>query len=56
MHVYTCPVQPLSWNRIGGVMVSIPAASAADLGFEPRFDKTKNYIIGICRFFAKHAS
>jgi hypothetical protein len=28
---------------------------AADHGFEPRLDQTKDYKIGICGFSAKHA-
>ena len=38
-------------NRIGGVMVSVLASSAVDLGFEPRSGQTKDYNIGICCFF-----
>ena len=41
-------------NRIGGVMVSVLASSAVDLGFEPWSGQTKNYKIGICCFSAKH--
>ena len=43
-------------NRIGGVMVSVFALSAVDHGFEPRSSQTKDYEIGICCFFAKHAA
>jgi len=32
------------------------ASSAVDRGFEPRSDQTKDYKIGICRFYAKHAA
>ena len=42
-------------NRIGGVMVSVLASSAVDLGFEARSGQTKDIKIGICCFFAKHA-
>jgi hypothetical protein len=42
-------------NRIGGVMVSVLASSTVDRGFEPRSGQTKDYIIGICCFSAKHA-
>ena len=38
-----------SSNRIGGVMVSVLASSAVDRG-------TKDYALGICCFFAKHAA
>ena len=37
-------------------MVSVLAASAVDRGFELRSDQTKDYIIGICCFSAKHAA
>ena len=43
-------------DRIGGVMVSILASSMVDLGFESRSGKTKDYIIGIFYFSAKHAA
>ena len=36
-------------------MVSVPASSAVDRGFEPRSGQTKDYKIGIC-FSAKHAA
>ena len=32
------------------------ASSAVDRGFEARSGQTKDYKIGICRFFAKHAA
>jgi hypothetical protein len=44
------------FNRIGGIMVSVLASSAVDRGFEPRLGQTKDYIIGICCFSAKHAT
>ena len=44
------------WNLIGGVMVSVLASSAVDRGFESRSRQTKDYKIGICCFFAKHAA
>jgi hypothetical protein len=44
------------YNRIGGVMVSVFASSLVDRGFEPRLGQTKDYKIGICCFFAKHAA
>ena len=47
---------PVSMNCIGGVMVSVPASSAVDRGFEPRSGHTKDYEIGICCFSAKHAA
>ena len=37
-------------------MVSMPASSAVDRGFEPRSGKTKDYKIGICCFFSKHTA
>jgi hypothetical protein len=43
-------------NRIGGVMVSVLASSAADRGFEPRSCQTNDYGIGICCFCAKHTA
>jgi hypothetical protein len=43
-------------NRIGGVMVSVLASSAADRGFEPRSGQTNDYGIGICCFCAKHTA
>ena len=43
-------------NCIGGVMVSVLASSAVDLGFEPQSGQTKDYKIGICCFSAKHAA
>ena len=43
-------------NRIGGVMVSVLASSAINLGFESRSGQTKHYKIDMCCFFAKHAA
>jgi hypothetical protein len=37
-------------------MVSVLASSAVDRGFEPRSGQTKDYEIGICCFYAKHAA
>ena len=37
-------------------MVSVLALSAVDRGFELLSGETKNYKIGICCFFAKHAA
>jgi hypothetical protein len=37
-------------------MVSVLASSAVDRGFESRSRQTKDYKIGICCFFAKHAA
>ena len=37
-------------------MVNVLASSAIDCGFEPRSGQTKEYEIGICCFFAKHAA
>ena len=41
-------------NSIGGVIVSMFASNAVDCGFESRSGQTKDYIIGICCFSAKH--
>ena len=41
---------------IGGVIVSVLASSAVDRGFESWSGQTKDYIIGICCFSAKHAT
>ena len=43
-------------NRSGGVMGSVLASSAVDRRFEPRSGQTKDYKIGMCCFFAKHAA
>jgi hypothetical protein len=37
-------------------MVSMLYSSAVDRGFESRSGQTKDYIIGICCFSAKHAA
>ena len=37
-------------------MVSMRASSAVDHGFESRSGQTKDYEIGICCFYAKHAA
>ena len=37
-------------------MVSVLASSAVGRGFEPRSGQIKDYAIGICCFFAKHAA
>jgi len=37
-------------------MVSMPALSAVDCGFEPQSGQTKDYKIGICCFSAKHTA
>jgi hypothetical protein len=39
---------------IGDILVSVLAMSAADSGFELRRNPTKDYIICICSFSAKH--
>jgi membrane associated rhomboid family serine protease len=43
-------------NHIGGVMVSVLAASAVNRGFETRSGKTKDYEICICGFSTKPAA
>ena len=37
-------------------MVSMLAFSVIDRGFEPRSGQSKDYKIGICCFFVKHAA
>jgi hypothetical protein len=37
-------------------MVSMPASSAVDSGFESQSGQTKDYKIGICGFSAMHAA
>ena len=37
-------------------MVSVLASSAVDGGFEPPSGQTKDYVIGICCFSAKHTA
>ena len=41
-------------KNFGGVVVSVPASSAVDRGFEPGSDQIKDYKIGICCFTARH--
>ena len=36
--------------------LSVLASSVVDRGFEPRSNQIKDYLIGICFFFAKHAA
>ena len=45
----------ISQNRIGRV-VSVLASSVVDRGFVSRSSETKDYKIGICCFFDKHAA
>ena len=42
-------------NRIGDVIDTVFASSVIGRGFEPLSGQTKDYKIGICFFFAKHA-
>ena len=42
-------------NYVGGVMVGVLAFSAVDCGLEPQSGQIKDYKIGICCFYAKHA-
>jgi hypothetical protein len=37
-------------------MVSVLASSVVDRGFDPRSGQSKDFKIGICCFFAKHAA
>jgi hypothetical protein len=43
-------------DRISGVMISVLASSVVDQGFESLSVQTKDFAIGICCFFAKHAA
>jgi hypothetical protein len=45
-----------TFNRIRGVMISVLASSVVDRGFEPRSGQAKDYKIGNCCFFVKHAT
>ena len=47
---------PVLKKRISVEMVSMLYSSAVDRGFESRSGQTKDYIIGICCFSAKHAA
>ena len=44
------------FNRIGGIIVSVLASRVVYPGFESRSGQIKDYTIGICYFFAKHAT
>ena len=46
----------LLFSHIGGVMVSVLSSGVVDRGFEPRSGQTKDYIIGILCFSAKHTA
>jgi hypothetical protein len=37
-------------------MINMLTSSAVDYGFYPRSGQTKDYVIGICCFSAKHAA
>ena len=37
-------------------MVSVLASSTVDRGFEPRSGQTRDFIVGICCFSAKHTA
>jgi hypothetical protein len=50
------PLTDIFKKCIGGVMVSVLASSVVYRGFEPRSNQTKDYIIGICCFPAKHVA
>ena len=49
-------VSPDAGDRIDGIMVSVPALSVVDRGFEPRSGPTKDYKIGLCCFSANHTA
>ena len=40
-------------NCSGAVMVSVLDSNAVDRGFDSQSDKTKDYEIGMCCFYAK---
>ena len=46
----------VTYHCIGGVMVSVFASSVVIHELEYRSGQTKEYQIGICCFFAKHAA
>ena len=46
----------VTYHCISGVMVSVFASSAVIRELEYRSGQTKEYQIGICCFFAKHAA
>ena len=50
------PQFSLQVNSTGGIMGGVLASSVVDHGFEPRSGQTKDYKIGICCLFAKHAA
>jgi hypothetical protein len=43
-------------NRIRGLTVSVLASSGIVCGFDPRSGQRRDFIIGICCFFAKHGA
>ena len=43
-------------NRVGGAMVSVLASGAVDRVFNPQLYETKECMIGICCFSAKHTA
>ena len=45
-----------SFNRIGGVMVSVLISSAVDRVFEPQSGQTKDYKFGMCCLSTMHAA
>jgi len=45
-----------TYNRIGGVMISVLPSSSVDRRMEPRLGKTKDNKTDICWFSAKHAA
>jgi hypothetical protein len=52
MFILQCQIVPLHQ----GVMVSVLTSSAVDHEYEPRSGQTKDYKIGICCFYVKHAA
>jgi hypothetical protein len=53
---YTENERSSNTNGTGGIMVSVLASSAEERGFAPRSGQTKDYIIGMCCFSAKHSA
>ena len=49
-------IRQLINHRIGGVTGSVLNSSAVDRGFNRPSGQTKEYKIGICCLFAKHAA
>ena len=53
--IYQCLIK-YAINRIGGVKFSVLSSFTVDFGFEPEWDQSKTYVIGMCCFSAKHTA